>query len=62
MSISAVEIDLPLAQAATVTLNLYNLLNANTATSVQNRSGAEFLRPRAIMPPRLAELGLAYRF
>ena len=50
------------AQTATVTLNLYNALNANTATGLQNRSGESFLRPRSIMPPRLAELGVSYRF
>jgi len=53
---------LPRAHTATVTLNVYNLLNANTATGLQNRSGAEFLRPRSILPPRLAEVGIAYRF
>jgi hypothetical protein len=53
---------LPRAQTATVTLNLYNALNANTATGLQNRSGPEFLRPRSIMPPRLAEVGVSYRF
>jgi hypothetical protein len=53
---------LPRAQAATVTFSVYNLLNANTATGLQNRSGPEFLRPRAIMPPRLAEFGVSYRF
>jgi hypothetical protein len=53
---------LPGAQAATVTFSVYNLTNANTATGLQNRSGAQFLRPRAIMPPRLAEVGLSYRF
>ena len=53
---------LPRAQAATVTFNLYNVLNANTATGLQNRSGDEFLRPRAIMPPRLGEFSLSYRF
>jgi hypothetical protein len=53
---------LPRAHAATVSLNVYNALNANTATGVQNRSGGEFLRPRSIMPPRLAEVGLSYRF
>jgi hypothetical protein len=50
------------AQTATVTLNVYNFLNANTATGLQNRSGSEFLRPRSIMPPRLAEVGVSYRF
>ena len=53
---------LPGTQTATVTLNLYNALNANTATGLQNRSGDEYLRPRSIMPPRLAEVGLSYRF
>jgi carboxypeptidase family protein len=53
---------LPRAQIATVTLNLYNALNANTVTGLQNRSGASFLQPLSILPPRLAEIGLAYRF
>jgi hypothetical protein len=53
---------LPGAQVATVSLNVYNALNANTATGLQNRSGAEFLRPRSILPPRLAEFGVSYRF
>ena len=53
---------LPRAHMATVSLNLYNALNANTATGLQNRSGPEFLRPRSIMPPRLAEVGISYRF
>ena len=50
------------AQSATVTFNLYNLTNANTVTALQNRSGADFLAPLAILPPRLAELSFAYRF
>ena len=50
------------AQTATVALNLYNALNANTATGLQNRSGSEFLRPRSILPPRLAEVSVGYRF
>ncbi|HEY5617397.1 MAG TPA: carboxypeptidase regulatory-like domain-containing protein [Vicinamibacterales bacterium] len=53
---------LPRAHSATVALDVYNALNANTATGLQNRSGAEFLRPRSIMPPRLAEVGISYRF
>lgn len=53
---------LPRAHMATVTLNLYNALNANTATGLQNRSGPDFLRPRSILPPRLAEVGISYRF
>jgi hypothetical protein len=53
---------LPRAQSATVTLNLYNVMNWNTVTALQNRSGASFLQPLAILPPRLAELSVAYRF
>jgi len=49
-------------QTLTATLNVYNLMNANTATGLQNRSGPEFLRPRSIMPPRLAEVSVGYRF
>jgi hypothetical protein len=55
-------VTLPRAQIATVTLNLYNALNANTVTGLQNRSGASFLQPLSILPPRLAEIGLSYRF
>jgi Carboxypeptidase regulatory-like domain len=53
---------LPRAHMATVTLNVYNALNANTTTGVQNRSGAQFLWPLSIMPPRLLELGASYKF
>jgi hypothetical protein len=53
---------LPGGQTATVTLNVYNALNANTTTGVQNRSGAQFLWPVSIMPPRLMEVGLSYKF
>jgi hypothetical protein len=50
------------AQSLTATLNLYNALNMNTVTALQNRSGASFLQPLAILPPRLVELSVAYRF
>ena len=53
---------LPRAQTATVTLNIYNALNSNTVTALQNRSGANFLQPLAILPPRLAEISASYRF
>jgi hypothetical protein len=53
---------LPGAQTATITLNVFNALNANTATGLVSRSGPNFLRPRSILPPRLAEFALAYRF
>ena len=54
--------ELPRGQIATVTLNVHNALNANTVTALQNRSGSSFLQPLAILPPRLAEIGLSYRF
>ena len=45
-----------------VRLNIYNALNANPALEVRTQSGEEFLRPRDIMPPRLAELSASYSF
>jgi len=50
------------AHKATISLNVYNALNANTVTALQNRSGGSFLQPLAILPPRLAEVSLSYRF
>jgi hypothetical protein len=44
------------AQRVSLQLNVYNTLNANTATRVQVRSGASFLTPREIMAPRVMEL------
>jgi hypothetical protein len=54
--------DLPGGQRASVQMNVYNALNANTTVQVQNRSGGAYLRPRSILPPRLFELGIAYDF
>ena len=53
---------LPGAQVTTISLNIYNALNANTVTAVQNRSGDDFLQPLSIVPPRLFEVSVAYRF
>ena len=50
------------AHKLAVQVNLYNALNANTATSQQPRAGSTFLRPRAVLPPRLLELSMAYTF
>ena len=50
------------SQTATISLNIYNALNTNTVTALQNRSGPDFLQPLSIVPPRLAEISLAYRF
>ena len=55
-------------QKVGVQLNIYNAMNANTSVvlganpSLTQRSGPEFLRPRAVMPPRLFELGVSYSF
>ena len=50
------------SQRVAVRFDLYNALNVNTATRLQPRSGDQFLRPREIVPPRIAEFGLAYNF
>jgi carboxypeptidase family protein len=42
--------------------NLYNVLNANTVTARNLRSGPTYLQPTAILPPRIAELGVTYTF
>lgn len=42
--------------------NIYNTLNINTETAVTPLSGPNFLRPSAITPPRLVELGMTYSF
>ena len=49
-------------QRVRLALSVYNALNANTATTVQQRSGGSFLRPRSIMPPRVAEVNVNYTF
>jgi hypothetical protein len=49
-------------QRVAIRLNIYNALNANPATEVRTQAGDEFLRPRAIMPPRLAEVSASYTF
>lgn len=41
---------------------LYNMFNVNTATAVQRRSGATYLRPQEIVPPRVIEFGVSYSF
>jgi hypothetical protein len=49
-------------QKVAVRVNLYNALNANTATVIDPRSGSRFLRPVNILPPRIAELSASYTF
>jgi hypothetical protein len=43
-------------------ISLFNALNASTVTSLNTRSGANFLRPSAIIRPRIAELSASYSF
>jgi hypothetical protein len=43
-------------------VNVYNALNINTVRTVTQLSGRNFLRPRTIAPPRIAELGMQYTF
>ena len=43
-------------------LNVYNALNANTATARTTRAGVNFNRVTDIMPPRLFESSVAYAF
>jgi len=50
------------AHRVAVRLNIYNALNANSALEVRTQAGDEFLRPRDIMPPRLAEVSASYSF
>ena len=49
-------------QRVTLQANLFNALNANTVTSLTVRSGASFMRPTGIMPPRILEFSAAYAF
>ena len=42
--------------------NLYNLLNSNAVLRQVELSGARFMTPTAIMPPRILEFGVAFSF
>jgi hypothetical protein len=43
-------------------INLFNLLNANTTTTRIVQSGANFLKPTAILPARILDFNVAYTF
>jgi hypothetical protein len=45
-----------------VQLNTYNVLNANTVTSMDFRAGPNFMRPTGILSPRNMEYSLSYTF
>jgi hypothetical protein len=59
-----IEKSIALGQTRKVALrvNVYNLLNSNTVTGLTQLSGPNFLLPSAILPARLLEFGVAYRF
>jgi hypothetical protein len=43
-------------------MNVFNVLNSNGILSVVRISGATFMRPTAILPPRIAEFSVSYSF
>ena len=43
-------------------LDIFNTLNDNTITAQTNRNGSTYLRPTTIIAPRVARVGLRYRF
>ena len=49
-------------QRLSLRLNVYNAMNVNTVLSVTPLSGRSFLRPRTILPPRIAEFAVQYTF
>ncbi len=49
-------------QSVNAQVNVFNLLNVNTPTSVTYRSGPIFLQPTAIVLPRIVEFAATYRF
>ncbi|MGE3509448.1 MAG: carboxypeptidase regulatory-like domain-containing protein [Vicinamibacterales bacterium] len=55
-------IPLSRGQRVIARVNFYNLMNANTTTAWTLRSGPAFLRPTAILAPRIVEFGASYTF
>jgi hypothetical protein len=50
------------AQKMTAQFDLFNALNANDATAITVRSGPNYDRITAILPPRVARVGVTYSF
>ena len=50
------------SQAVTLQFDLYNALNTNDATAQSVRSGPTYGQITAIIPPRVARLGVTYSF
>ncbi len=53
---------LPADQKVGLRLNLYNVLNINTATGVVTQSGSRFFDATGIVSPRVLEFGIDYSF
>lgn len=53
---------LPRGHSVEAQLDLFNSLNVNTVTAQTNRNGSTYLRPTTIIAPRVARVGLRYRF
>ena len=50
------------AKKLSTRINVYNILNASTATNLNARAGSTYLRPTAILPARIMELNVTYNF
>jgi hypothetical protein len=50
------------SQRVAVRVNFFNLLNANTIQTWNQRAGATYLYPTLILRPRLMEFGAQYTF
>jgi outer membrane receptor for Fe3+-dicitrate len=53
---------LPKGHSIEAQLDLFNALNVNTVTEQTNRNGSTYLRPTEIIAPRVARVGVRYRF
>jgi hypothetical protein len=49
-------------QRVSLRLNVYNVTNISTVQTLTQLSGPNFELPLAIMPPRIAEIGVQYEF
>ena len=53
---------MPRGHSVEAQLDVFNTLNVNTVTAQTNRNGSTYLRPTTIIAPRVARVGLRYRF
>jgi hypothetical protein len=45
-----------------LSLDVFNVMNANTVLAAQNLSGPAYMTPTALLAPRIARLGISYQF